>query len=151
VRRHEPQRAANDHPQRTDPQRTDLGGVTMTGTLQTVHSNLGYLVFFVVLVAAILAARQSADRPAVSRLSLLTMILLDIHVTIGIVLYVAGGWWDAPLLKSVAHPLLALAALGVGHAALARARRQGGSARGVAKGLAGALLLVAAAIAVVSV
>jgi uncharacterized membrane protein YiaA len=122
----------------------------MTGTLQTVHSNLGYLVFLVLLVAALLASRQSADRPAVSRFSMLTMILLDIHVTIGIVLYIAVGSWNATLLQSVAHPLLALAALGVGHAALARARREGGSARGVARGLGASLLLVAAAILVVS-
>jgi len=123
----------------------------MTELLQSVHSNLGYAVFVLLLVAVLAAVRRPSDLPAVSGLSRTTMIVLDIHVTIGIVFYIAGAWWGASILKSVAHPVLALAALGVGHAALARARRDGGTGRDVAKGLGAALLLVTAAIAVVSV
>jgi hypothetical protein len=123
----------------------------MSDTLQVVHSNLGYGVFLLVLVAASAAFRRAPGAEPVSGLSRVTMIVLDIHVAIGIVFYVTGGWWSAALLKSVAHPVLALAALGVGHVAIARGRAEGGSARSVAKGLLGALLLVTAAIGVVSV
>jgi heme A synthase len=123
----------------------------MTGTLQLVHSNLGYAVFLLVLVAAVVAFRQAPGSAPVSSLSRVTMIVLDIHVAIGIVFYVSGSWWNAAFLKSVAHPVLALAALGVGHAAIARGRAEGGSARTVATGLLGALLLVTAAIGVVSI
>ena len=123
----------------------------MSDSLQLIHSNLGYGVFLLALVAASAAFRRAPDAVPVSGLSRVTMIVLDIHVAIGIVFYVSGGWWNAAFLKSVAHPVLALAALGVGHAALARGRREGGSARTVATGLLGAVLLITAAIGVVSV
>jgi len=122
----------------------------MTDTLQIIHSNLGYLVFLVVLVATFLAFRTPQGAAPVSRLSSLTMVLLDIHVTVGIVFYVVGGWWSAALLKSVAHPVLAIAALAIGHIGIGRARREN-APRQAAVGLAGALVLVTLAIAVVSV
>jgi hypothetical protein len=122
----------------------------MADTLQLIHSNLGYLVFLVVLVATFLAFRTPQGAAPVSRLSSLTMVLLDIHVSVGIVFYVVGGWWSAALLKSVAHPVLAIAALAIGHIGLGRARREN-SPRQAAVGLAGALVLVTLAIAVVSV
>jgi hypothetical protein len=122
----------------------------MATTLRTVHSNLGYLVVLVVLVAAAVALRAPAQ-PPVSRLSSLTMVLLDVHVTIGIVLYVVGAYWTSDdALLAYAHPLLAVAALGVGHAGLARARRAG-SARVAGQGLMGAFGLVVAAVFVASV
>ena len=78
------------------------------------------------------------------------MVLLDIHVSVGIVLYVVGQWWGADLLLSVVHPVLALAALAVGHIGLGRARRES-NPRHAAMGMAAALVLVTAAIAVASV
>lgn len=122
----------------------------MTGTLQLIHSNLGYVVFLVVLVATFLAFRTAQGAAPVSRLSSLTMVLLDIHTSVGIVFYVVGGWWSAGLLQSVVHPVLAIAALAVGHIGLGRARREN-APRQAAIGLAGALVLVTLAIAVVSV
>ena len=120
----------------------------MVGTLQTIHSSLGYAVVVIVLVAAVLAFR-AAGGPPVSRASSLTMVLLDVHVAIGIVLYVAAGAWDYPALVAYVHPAIAVAALGVGHAGLARARR-GGSSRAAAQGLLGALVLVVVAVGVAS-
>jgi heme A synthase len=122
----------------------------MTCTLSAIHSNLGYLVFLVVLVATLLAFRPRADGPPVSRLTSVTMILLDIHVTLGIILYLTGGWYTADILVSVAHPVLALAALGAGHVGIGRARREH-NPRLAAKGMAAALVLITAAIGVVSV
>jgi hypothetical protein len=122
----------------------------MVSTLGAIHSNLGYLVFLIVVVATIAAFLQGSDRPAVTRLSSLTMVLLDVHVTLGIVFYVAGGWWSATILKSVAHPVLALLALAFGHIGLAKARKAGGSSRDAAYGLLRALILVTLAIGVVS-
>jgi len=121
----------------------------MSSTLQVFHQNLGYLVFVVVLVATVLAFRTPAGAAPVSRLSSLTMVLLDIHVTVGIVFYVVGGWYGADLMTAVVHPVLALAALGAGHVGLGRARREN-NPRHAATGLAAALFLVTAAIGVVS-
>ncbi len=121
----------------------------MEATLGQIHSNLGYLMFLVVIVAVVAAFRQDAAKPPVTRLSSVTMILLDIHVTIGLVFYVMGAWWSAALTKSVAHPLLALGALAFGHIGLSKARRND-SSRYAAAGLLRALLLVTLAIGVVS-
>lgn len=121
----------------------------MGSTLTTVHTYLGYFVVVAVLVAAVLALRGPSV-PPVSRTSSLTMVLLDVHVTLGIVLYVVVDGWAVGAfgaLVAYVHPALALAALGVGHAALARARRSS-SARVAGTGLLGALVLVVAAVGV---
>jgi hypothetical protein len=122
----------------------------MSDTLASIHSNLGYLVFLVVLVATLLAFRSGSPEAPVSRLTSLTMVLLDVHVTVGILLYVVGQWWGANLLVAVLHPVLALAALAAGHIGIGRARRER-NPRLAAVGMAGALVLVTAAIGVVSV
>lgn len=122
----------------------------MNDVLQLIHTNLGYLVFAVVLVATLLAFRTGTTEAPVSRLTSLTMILLDIHVTVGVLLYVVGDWWGADLLLAVVHPALALGALAVGHIGLGRARRER-NPRLAATGLAAALVLVTAAIGVASV
>jgi heme A synthase len=122
----------------------------MGDVLQLIHTNAGYLVFVILLVATFLAFRTADGAPPVSRLTSLTMVLLDIHVTIGIILYVVGEWYGASFLVAVAHPVLALAALAAGHVGIGRARRESNQ-RLAATGMAAALVLVTAAIGVVSV
>lgn len=128
----------------------------MYPTIETIHTYLGYAVFLVVLVVVVRAWIDAVrgTKPALGR-ARTTMILLDVHVTVGIVLYVVGSWWtqgDAPLIAYL-HPAIAIAALGVGHASLARARRAANAAaadRGLAIGLTLVLVLVTAAIGVAS-
>jgi heme A synthase len=122
----------------------------MADALQLIHTNAGYLIYVVLLVATFLAFRTVDGAAPVSRFSSITMVLLDIHVTLGIVLYLIGGWYGADFLMAVAHPVLAIAALGAGHVGLGRARRES-NPRNAAKGLAAALVLVTAAIGVASV
>jgi heme A synthase len=122
----------------------------MGDVLQLIHTNAGYLVFVILLVATFLAFRTADGAPPVSRLTSLTMVLLDIHVTIGIILYVVGEWYGASFLVAVAHPVLALAALAAGHVGIGRARRES-NPRLAATGMTAALVLVTAAIGVVSV
>lgn len=63
-------------------------------------------------------------------------VIVDIQVLIGIVLYAGNGWYDVPdaaswtnrVLIPYIHPLAMLAALGVVHAALSRARRRDAAA-----------------------
>jgi len=122
----------------------------MVDVLQAIHTNVGYLVFLVVLIATFLSFRTKEGAPPVSRLTSLTMVLLDIHVSVGIIFYVVGGWYGANFLVSVAHPVLALAALAAGHVGIGRARREN-NPRLAANGMAAALVLITAAIGVVSV
>lgn len=126
----------------------------MTATLQAVHPWLGYLVSVVVLGAAMIAFRSAKDasefRPGPYSLA---MVLLDIHVTLGIVLYAVGGYWEARPEIAYLHPILALAALGVGHALLARAKRTQMAVeahRTAGRGLLAALLLILISIGVAS-
>lgn len=122
----------------------------MQGVLYTIHSNTGYVMYVVVLVATLLAFLNREGASPVSRTTRLTMVLLDIHVSVGIVLYVVGGWYGAGLLAAVAHPVLAIAALGAGHVGIGRARRES-NPRVAATGMAATLVLITAAIGVVSI
>jgi heme A synthase len=122
----------------------------VSDALQLIHTNVGYLVYLVLLVATLLAFRTSEGGPPVSRFSVLTMVLLDIHVTVGIIFYLTGGWYNANVLIAVVHPLLAIAALGAGHVGIGRARREN-NPRLASRGLAAALILVTAAIGAASV
>jgi len=124
--------------------------LTMADVLQEIHRNLGYFVFLVLLVATVLAFRSGSTEAPVSRLTRLTMILLDVHVTIGIVFYLVGQWWGASFLVAIVHPVLALAALAAGHIGIGRARRES-NPRLAAAGLTAALVLVTAAIGVASI
>ncbi len=126
----------------------------MTATLVNVHPWLGYLVSVVVLGSALIAFRSAKDasefKPGPYSLA---MVLLDVHVTLGIVLYAVGGYWDARPEVAYLHPALALAALGIGHALLARARRTQLAVeahRAAGRGLIGALVFVLLSIGVAS-
>ncbi|MFO7961679.1 MAG: hypothetical protein R6U94_12095 [Nitriliruptoraceae bacterium] len=126
----------------------------MTALLADVHPWLGYLVSVVVLGAAFLAFRKAKDaaefRPGPYALA---MVLLDIHVTLGIVLYALGQYWNARPEIAYVHPVLAVAALGVGHALLSRAKGTQMAVdahRTAGRGLVFALLLVFASIGVAS-
>lgn len=126
----------------------------MTALLANVHPWLGYLVSVVVLGAALLAfskAKEAAEfRPTPYALA---MVLLDVHVTLGIVLYAVGQYWNARPEIAYVHPVLALAALGVGHALLSRAKGTQMAVdahRMAGRGLLLALLLILVSIGVAS-
>lgn len=126
----------------------------MTDVLSTAHQWLGYLASIVVLAAALTASRNVKDasefRPG---LYAAAMVLLDIVVTLGIVLYVLWEAWNFRPEVAYLHPALAVAALAVGHIFLGRAKRTQmavdahASAR---RGLLLALIGVLAAIGVAS-
>jgi hypothetical protein len=126
----------------------------VTELLATVHPWLGYLVSIVVLLVAMLAfskAKEAAEFR--SGPYALAMVLLDIQVTLGIVLYVIGQYWNARPEIAYVHPVLAVAALGVGHALLSRAKGTQMAVdahRTAGRGLLLALLLVLASIGVAS-
>ncbi len=126
----------------------------MTEFLQTVHMYLGYLVAVIVLVAGLLGSRRAKDaREFLAGPYAGPMVLLDIQVTLGLVLYAVGGYWDARPELAYIHPLFAVAALAVGHAALGRARRHQMAVdahRAAGRGLLFALLLVVIAIGIAS-
>jgi hypothetical protein len=126
----------------------------VTDLLVTIHTWLGYLVAVVVLVAASMAFKRAKDTREFARGPYAgAMVLLDIHVLLGLILYGIGGYWDARPEIAYLHPALALIALGVGHALLGRARKTQMAVdahRTAGRGLVLALLFILAAIGVAS-
>lgn len=123
-------------------------------SLLLVHTWVGYLVAVVVLVAAIVAFGRGRDSREFSKGPYsAAMVLLDIQVLLGLVLYGIEGYFDAAPMIAYVHPLLALAALGAGHALVGRARKErmvADAHRKAGVGLLVALVLVLAAIGVAS-
>ncbi len=126
----------------------------MTDVLVQLHPWLGYAVSVLVLVVAVMAFSRARDSrefqagPAVGAL-----VALDVQMLLGIVIYGMSGAWDARPEIAYLHPLIAVAALGVGHAALRRAKNHQMAVdanRTAARGLVSALLLVFVAIGVAS-
>jgi hypothetical protein len=82
------------------------------------------------------------------------MVLLDIQVLLGIVLYIVLGAWDRDALVAYVHPLLGLVALGIGHAFVGRASKLQqvvDAHRTAGRGLMGALVFVLAGVVVATI
>ncbi|MFP4148110.1 MAG: hypothetical protein ACLFUG_01230 [Nitriliruptoraceae bacterium] len=126
----------------------------MTAALGTIHPWLGYLVSVVALGSAMVAFRSAKDASEFRAGPYSTaMVLLDIQVTLGLVLYAVGGYWEARPEVAYLHPALALAALGIGHGLVGRAKRTQLAVeahRSAGRGLLGALLFVLLSIGVAS-
>lgn len=126
----------------------------MSSALQTIHPWIGYLVSIVVLGSAVMAFSRARDSREFNRRPYaLAMVALDIQVTIGIVQYAIGGYWDARPEIAYLHPVLAVLALAAGHALLGRASKVQMAVdahRTAGRGLLLALLFVLASIGVAS-
>jgi hypothetical protein len=104
----------------------DQTGTLVYEPLAVGHQYLGYLVFLL-FVAAIVVATQRAKngREYEPGIFALTALVVSVQLLFGILVYGAGQWWesDQPLV-AYAHPLLMVAAVGLTHAGVARARRE---------------------------
>lgn len=126
----------------------------MTAFLLTLHPWLGYLVSLVLLLVALTAFRRAKDaaefRPG---MYVAAMVLLDILVLTGLIIYGVTGAWDARPEIAYLHPTAALVALAVGHALLGRAKRTQMAVdahRSAGRGLLAALVLLLVAIGIAS-
>jgi glucose uptake protein GlcU len=126
----------------------------VTDVLYQIHMWLAYAATVVVLVGALMGFGRAKDaREFSSSAYALPMVLLDIVVTLGLILYVTSQAWQGRPEIAYIHPVLAVLALGVGHALVGRAKGQRMAVdahRMAARGLLIALLFVAAAIGVAS-
>ena len=97
----------------------------MTALLAGVHQWLGYLVVLAVLVVAGMAFSRAKDaREFTPGLYVVAMVLVDVQVLLGIIIYLISAAWEAPLAIAVLHPVLGLLALAVGHVAVRRSRSE---------------------------
>lgn len=117
-------------------------------TLAVVHSVVRWLVLIALAAAAGIAFSRSragaawaegSDRPFA-----LTTVLFDIQVALGIVLWIGTEAWADNVFIGVIHPLGMLAAAGILHASVGRARAAASPAsyRTVLLGFAAGLVLV---------
>jgi heme A synthase len=124
----------------------------MSDTLFEIHRGVGYVVALVVLVSALMAFSRAKDAREFSKGPYVgAMVLVDIQVLLGLVLYGVDGYWEADAMIAYVHPLLALGALGAGHALVGRARKQQMAVeahRTAGRGLVIAFVLVLAAVVV---
>jgi heme A synthase len=100
----------------------------VTDVLIAIHPWIGYLVGVALLVAAVMAFGRAKDaREFVATPFSLTVVLVDVQVLLGILLYGLGGYWDASVTRpeiAYVHPALGFLALIVAHLGLRSARRE---------------------------
>ncbi|HSM44539.1 MAG TPA: hypothetical protein VK969_05925 [Acidimicrobiia bacterium] len=116
----------------------------------TAHIWWQYVTLLAVIVALVFAFRSSMMDATSERVYRLTAVAVDIQVALGIVLWLANSGWSLSFVQAWIHPLVGLAALGVLHAFVGRARKDHPEVanRTVRTGLIIAIILVVAAIGI---
>lgn len=124
----------------------------MADTLVTIHSIWRWLVLVGLVVAVVYGFTRSSDAApldkSTARPFTFALIMLDVQVLIGLLVWFTVGGWDLNVFLAWIHPIGMLGALGVGHALVGRAVRSGGTRgyRGAAVGVLAALAIVSALI-----
>ena len=125
----------------------------MTDFFVNAHSGWQYVVLLALVVALYFAFARPTLNPTSSRAYSIAAIAVDIQVTLGIVVWILQSGWSLGFVQGWLHPIVGLAALGVLHAFLGRARKghPENAGRTVKVGFGIALALVVAAIAIAEV
>ncbi|MDX1659123.1 MAG: hypothetical protein R3343_09920 [Nitriliruptorales bacterium] len=123
--------------------------------LLEVHRWAGYAVFLLVLWAAATAFRRGRNAQEFSPTPfVVTSVLLDIQVVLGIVLYGTEQYWEHPEpLIAYVHPAIMLLALVAAHLGVRSGRNEQmvqDAHRKVGRAMVGVLVLLAAGIGVAS-
>ena len=124
----------------------------MAETLVTVHSIWRWLVLVGFAVALVYGLTRSSDAApldkSTSRPFTFALMMLDIQVLIGLLVWITNRAWELDVFLAWIHPVGMLLALGVGHAIVGRATKSGTTTayRTAAFGILAALAIVAATI-----
>lgn len=141
-------RRAGNRRGRTRHARADRG--EHVAALRDFHAEMQFAVLAALVAGVVLALWWSRRQALFRRVPFSIAVgILDLQVLVGIVIWFEGEGWDLGVVQGILHPLLALAALGVAHAALVRGRRTqdaGAAYRMVAIGLAVATAVVLLAV-----
>ena len=120
----------------------------MAETLVTIHSIWRWLVLVGLIAALVYGFTRSSDAPPLDKRTgrpfSFALMILDIQVLIGLLVWIAGSGWQLNVFLAWIHPVGMILALGLGHALVGRATRSGGtgSYRAAAFGPLGALVIV---------
>jgi uncharacterized membrane protein len=121
----------------------------MEDFFHTAHQYWQYVALLAVVVSLIFSFQPRMTETA-ERTYRLTAVAVDIQVALGIVLWLAASGWSLGFLQGWLHPIIGLAALGVLHAFVGRARKAHPEVaqRTFRTGIIIALVLVVAAIGI---
>ena len=122
----------------------------MTDFLINAHSGWQYVVLTVMVVALFFAFRSKQLTPPAETTYRITAVAVDIQVALGIAVWFATSAWNQEFIQAWVHPIAGLAALGVLHAFIGRARKSDREVANVTvrNGLIIAVILVLAAIGI---
>lgn len=122
----------------------------MTEFFLNAHIWWQYVVLLAVIVSLVFAFRSAMMDSTAETVYRVTTVIVDIQVALGIVIWLANSGWNLGFMQGWLHPILALAALGVLHAFVGRARKGHPEVANstVRTGLIIAIVLVVAVIAI---
>ena len=124
----------------------------MADTLVTIHSIWRWLVLVALVVALVYGFTRPSGAAPLERSTAqpftFALIMLDIQVLIGFVLWIAARGWELDVFRAWIHPVGMLIALAVGHAMVGRAKKSKGTSayRTAAFGILATLVIVAGTI-----
>lgn len=118
--------------------------------LVTAHVWWQYVVLLAVIVSLVFAFRNAMMDSTAEMVYRVTTVVVDIQVGLGLIIWIANEGWSLGFMQAWLHPIIGLAALGVLHAFVARARKGHPEVanRTVRTGLIIAIVLVVAAIGI---
>lgn len=122
----------------------------MTEFFVNAHIWWQYVVLLAVVVSLFFAFRSAMMDSTAETVYRVTAVTVDIQVALGLVIWLANSGWSLDFMQGWLHPILGLAALGVLHAFIGRARKGHPEVanRTVRTGLIIAIVLVVAAIGI---
>ncbi len=116
----------------------------------TAHAWWQYATLLAVIVSLVFAFRGSMMDSTAETIYRVTAIVVDIQVALGLVIWLSNSGWNMGFAQGWLHPIVGLAALGVLHAFIGRARKGHPEVanRTVRTGLLITIVLVVAAIGI---
>ncbi|MFP3882836.1 MAG: hypothetical protein ACLFRT_07280 [Actinomycetota bacterium] len=122
----------------------------MTEFFISAHMWWQYVVLIAVVVSLFFAFRNAMMDSTAETVYRVTAVTVDIQVALGLVIWLAESGWSLDFMQGWLHPILGLAALGVLHAFVGKARKGHPEManRTVRIGLIIAIVLVVAAIGI---
>lgn len=122
----------------------------MTEFFINAHMWWQYVVLLAVVVSLFFAFRNAMMDSTAETVYRVTAVTVDVQVALGLVIWLANSGWSLNFMQGWLHPIIGLAALGVLHAFIGRARKGHPEVanRTVRTGLIIAIVLVVAAIGI---
>lgn len=118
--------------------------------LVTAHAWWQYAVVLAVIVSLVFAFRSAMMDSTAETVYRVTTVVVDIQVALGLIIWIFNEGWSLGFMQGWLHPILGIAAVGVIHAFVKRAREGHPEVanRTVRIGLIIAIVLVVAAIGI---